>query len=119
VVRTSYETRLFLARTTSYRWLESGRRARRLLASSSADHELPLVFLPDGVVSAAPNRVNHRALGLRTTAESTLCLVVVGAGPSRLAAPYGAREDATAVIERRAWRQAAQSARISCRLRTV
>jgi thioredoxin reductase (NADPH) len=83
----------------------------------SAEAELPLVLMPDGAVlhGAGPREIAE-ALGLRTSAESTLYdLVVVGAGPAGLAAAvYGASEGLhTAVIERDApGGQAGQSARI-------
>jgi thioredoxin reductase (NADPH) len=117
----SYDTRMFLARNhVQYQWLEMERdaEARRLHdLFDSAEHELPLVLLPDGtILHGAGQRDLADALGLRTSAESTLYdLVVVGAGPAGLAAAvYGASEGLqTAVIEREApGGQAAQSARI-------
>ena len=117
----SYDARMFLARNhVHYQWLELERdaEAQRLHALfDAADHELPLVLLPDGTVLHAPApRQLAEALGLRTSAESTLYdLVVIGAGPAGLAAAvYGASEGLrTAVIERDApGGQAAQSARI-------
>ncbi len=117
----SYDTKMFLARNhVQYQWLELERdpEARRLQALfGGAEQELPLVVLPDGTVlhGAGPRDIAN-ALGLRTTAESTLYdLVVIGAGPAGLAAAvYGASEGLrTAVIEREApGGQAAQSARI-------
>ena len=117
----SYDTRMFLARNhVHYQWLELERdaEAQRLhTLFDAADEELPLVLLPDGTVLHAPApRDLADALGLRTSAESTLYdLVVIGAGPAGLAAAvYGASEGLrTAVIERDApGGQAAQSARI-------
>jgi thioredoxin reductase (NADPH) len=116
----SYDTRMFLARNhVQYQWFELERdaEARRLHALFGGDYELPLVVLPDGtILHGAGPRDLADALGLRTSAESTLYdLVVIGAGPAGLAAAvYGASEGLqTAVIEREApGGQAAQSARI-------
>jgi thioredoxin reductase (NADPH) len=117
----SYETRMFLARNhVHYQWLELGRdpEADRLAELFESDPaELPLVLLEDGsVVRGATSAGLAAALGLRTTAGSTLYdLVVVGAGPAGLAAAvYGASEGLrVAVIERDApGGQASQSARI-------
>ena len=117
----SYDTRMFLARNhVQYQWLELERDAEAGRLQSlfgGADLDLPMVLLPDGTVlhGAGPREIAD-ALGLRTSAESTLYdLVVVGAGPAGLAAAvYGASEGLhTAVIERDApGGQAAQSARI-------
>ena len=117
----SHDTRMFLARNhVPYRWseIEKDAEAARLfeLFGGEADH-LPMVLLPDStVLNGATMRELAEALGLRTTAESTLYdLVVVGAGPSGLAAAvYGASEGLrTAIIEREApGGQAGQSARI-------
>jgi thioredoxin reductase (NADPH) len=117
----SYDTRMFLARNhMHYQWLELERdaEAARLIGLfGGADADLPLVLMPDGAVlhGAGPREIAE-ALGLRTSAESTLYdLVVVGAGPAGLAAAvYGASEGLhTAVIERDApGGQAGQSARI-------
>ncbi len=117
----SHDTKMFLARNhVQYQWLELERdaEARRLQALfGGAEQELPLVVLPDGTVlhGAGPRDIAN-ALGLHTSAESTLYdLVVIGAGPAGLAAAvYGASEGLrTAVIEREApGGQAAQSARI-------
>ncbi|HEX2783327.1 MAG TPA: FAD-dependent oxidoreductase [Ilumatobacteraceae bacterium] len=117
----SYETKMFLARNhVQYQWLELERdaEARRLQTLfGGADQALPMVVLSDGTVlhGAGPREIAD-ALGLRTSAESTLYdLVVIGAGPAGLAAAvYGASEGLrTAVIEREApGGQAAQSARI-------
>ncbi|HUC32571.1 MAG TPA: FAD-dependent oxidoreductase [Ilumatobacteraceae bacterium] len=117
----SHDTRMFLARNhVPYRWseIEKDAEAARLfeLFGGEPDH-LPMVLLPDStVLNGATMRELAEALGLRTTAESTLYdLVVVGAGPSGLAAAvYGASEGLrTAIIEREApGGQAGQSARI-------
>jgi thioredoxin reductase (NADPH) len=117
----SYETRMFLARNhVHYQWLELERdaEARRLADLFEATPDaLPLVLLPDGgVLRGAGTAEVAAALGLRTSAGSTLYdLVVVGAGPAGLAAAvYAASEGLrVAVIERDApGGQAAQSARI-------
>ena len=117
----SHETRMFLARNhVPYQWLELERdeEAARLLGLfGGEDAALPLVLLPDGrSLRGASMREVAEALGLRTAAEAPLYdLVVVGAGPSGLAAAvYGASEGLrTAVIEREApGGQAGQSARI-------
>jgi thioredoxin reductase (NADPH) len=117
----SHDTRMFLARNhVPYQWLELERdaEAQRLFTLFAGEHhEMPLVLLTDGtVLRGAQVREIADALGLRTTAESMLYdLVVVGAGPSGLAAAvYGASEGLrTAIIEREApGGQAAQSARI-------
>jgi thioredoxin reductase (NADPH) len=117
----SYETRMFLARNhVHYQWLELERdaEARRLHdLFDGSDDVLPLVLLPDGSpLHGATTAELAAALGLRTSAESTLYdVVVVGAGPAGLAAAvYAASEGLqVAVIERDApGGQAGQSARI-------
>ena len=117
----SYETRMFLARNhVPYQWLELERdpEAKRLhLLFGGTPAQLPIALLPDGTVLHGVSTLElAKALGLQTSAESTLYdLVVVGAGPAGLAAAvYGASEGLrTAVIEREApGGQAAQSARI-------
>jgi thioredoxin reductase (NADPH) len=117
----SHDTRMFLARNhVPYQWLELERdaEAQRLFDLFAGEQrEMPLVLLTDGTaLRGAGVREIADALGLRTTAESTLYdLVVVGAGPSGLAAAvYGASEGLrTAIIEREApGGQAAQSSRI-------
>ncbi len=88
-----------------------------MVCSGAPTPNSPWSLLPDGTVlhGAGPREIAD-ALGLRTSAESTLYdLVVVGAGPAGLAAAvYGASEGLhTAVIERDApGGQAGQSARI-------
>ena len=117
----SHDTRMFLARNhVPYQWLELDRdaEAQRLFALFEGDQQqLPLVILENGtVLRGAELRDVADALGLHTTTESPLYdLVVIGAGPSGLAAAvYGASEGLrTAIIEREApGGQAAQSARI-------
>jgi thioredoxin reductase (NADPH) len=117
----SYETRMFLARNhVHYQWLELERdaeAARLHELFDGSDDALPLVLLPDGTdLHGATMSELAAALGLRTSAESTLYdVVVVGAGPAGLAAAvYAASEGLrVAVIERDApGGQAGQSARI-------
>lgn len=116
----SYETRLFLARNhVHYQWLELERdaEAERLHALLGSPDRLPLVLLPDGtVLHGATIAELAVALGLPTTARSTLYdVVIVGAGPAGLAAAVYASSEGlrTAVIERDApGGQAGQSARI-------
>jgi thioredoxin reductase (NADPH) len=117
----SHDTRMFLARNhVPYQWLELERdaEATRLMGLFGTDGgALPLVLMADGtVLQGAGLRELADALGLRTTTESQLYdFVVVGAGPSGLAAAvYAASEGlSVAIIEREApGGQAAQSARI-------
>ncbi|MFZ4720259.1 MAG: FAD-dependent oxidoreductase [Ilumatobacteraceae bacterium] len=117
----SHETRMFLARNhVPYQWFDLGRDAEavRLQTLFGGDTPAePLVLMADGTALHSPDtRALADALGLRTATESTLYdLVVVGAGPSGLAAAvYGASEGlTTAIIEREApGGQAAQSSRI-------
>ena len=117
----SHDTRMFLSRNhVPYQWLEIERdpdAVRLMDLFSEPDAALPLVLLADGsTLHGATLRELADALGLRTTAESLLYdLVVVGAGPSGLAAAvYAASEGLqVAIIEREApGGQAAQSARI-------
>ena len=117
----SHEARLFLARNhVPYQWIELDRdpEATRLLTRLGAGADaLPVIVLPDGTTLRQPTLLQLAdALGLHTKAESTLYdLVIVGAGPSGLAAAvYGASEGLkTAVVERSApGGQAGQSARI-------
>jgi len=117
----SNQIKLFLARNhVPYQWLELERdaEAQRLHGRiGAAPDELPLVLLPDGTALRNPTtRELADALGIQTRAEATLYdLVIVGAGPSGLAAAvYGASEGLrTAVVERDApGGQAGQSSRI-------
>jgi thioredoxin reductase (NADPH) len=117
----SHEARLFLARNhVPYQWIELDRdpEASRLLARLGVGPEaLPVIVLTDGTILRQPTLLQLAdALGLHTKATGTLYdLVIVGAGPSGLAAAvYGASEGLkTAVVERSApGGQAGQSARI-------
>jgi thioredoxin reductase (NADPH) len=117
----SHEARLFLARNhVPYQWIELDRdpEAPRLLERLGVGAEaLPVIVLPEGATLRQPTLLELAdALGLHTKAEATLYdLVIVGAGPSGLAAAvYGASEGLkTAVVERSApGGQAGQSARI-------
>jgi thioredoxin reductase (NADPH) len=117
----SHRIREFLARNrVPHRWLdvEGSEEARQLL--ESADHgapKLPLVVYEDGTYAEAPeNREIAERIGLRTRAEQQFYdLVIVGGGPSGLAAAvYGASEGLrTVLIEREApGGQAGTSSRI-------
>jgi thioredoxin reductase (NADPH) len=117
----SHRTRDFLARNrVPHKWLdvEESEQARQLL--ENADHgapKLPLVVYEDGTYAEAPeNREIAERIGLRTRAEQQFYdLVIVGAGPSGLAAAvYGASEGLrTVLLEREApGGQAGTSSRI-------
>ncbi|HSK99646.1 MAG TPA: FAD-dependent oxidoreductase [Rubrobacteraceae bacterium] len=117
----SHRIRDFLARNrVPHRWLdvEGSEEARQLLKST--DHgmpKLPLVVYEDGTYAEAPeNREIAERIGLRTRAEQQFYdLVIVGGGPSGLAAAvYGASEGLrTVLIEREApGGQAGTSSRI-------
>ena len=117
----SHRTRDFLARNrVPHKWLdvEGSEEARQLI--ENADHgapKLPLVVYEDGTYDEAPeNRAIAERIGLRTQAERQFYdLVIVGGGPSGLAAAvYGASEGLrTMLIEREApGGQAGTSSRI-------
>ena len=117
----SHRTRDFLARNrVPYRWfdVEGSEEAREIVAS--ADHgapKLPLVVYEDGTYAEAPeNREIADRIGLQTQADQQFYdLVIVGGGPSGLAAAvYGASEGLkTVLIEREApGGQAGTSSRI-------
>ena len=117
----SHRTRDFLARNrVPYRWfdIEGSEEAREIVAS--ADHgapKLPLVVYEDGTYAEAPeNREIADRIGLQTQADQQFYdLVIVGGGPSGLAAAvYGASEGLkTVLIEREApGGQAGTSSRI-------
>ena len=117
----SHRTRDFLARNrVPYRWfdVEGSEEAREIVAS--ADHgapKLPLVVYEDGTYAEAPeNREIADRIGLQTRAEQQFYdLVIVGGGPSGLAAAvYGASEGLkTVLVEREApGGQAGTSSRI-------
>src|SRR2546425_7213644 len=117
----SGEVRDFLGRNfVPHQWLnvETDEEAKQLLATSGKDvSALPLVVFADGsFMSNPPTSEVARKLGLRTKAESPFYdLVVVGAGPSGLAAAvYGAADGLhTLLIEREApGGQAGRSSRI-------
>ena len=117
----STEIRDFLGRNfVPHQWLniETDEDAKQLLTTAGADPAaLPMVVFPDGTFLNHPSaaEVAHR-LGLRTKAEFPFYdLVVVGAGPSGLAASvYGAADGLhTLLIEREApGGQAGRSSRI-------
>jgi len=100
----------FLARNLiPYRWLdvEQDKEGRDLCAlAGGADVPLPLVVFPDGSTQSCPAvSVLADRLGLHTQADSdSYDLVIIGAGPSGLAAAvYGASEGLrTLLIEREA-----------------
>lgn len=117
----SHRTRDFLARNrVPYRWMdvEGSEEAREVVAS--ADHgtpKLPLVVYEDGTYDEAPGNLEIAdRIGLQTRAEQQFYdLVIVGGGPSGLAAAvYGASEGlSTVLIEREApGGQAGTSSRI-------
>jgi thioredoxin reductase (NADPH) len=117
----SHRTRDFLARNrVPYRWMdvEGSDEAREVVAS--ADHgtpKLPLVVYEDGSYDEAPGNLEIAdRIGLQTRAEQQFYdLVIVGGGPSGLAAAvYGASEGlSTMLVEREApGGQAGTSSRI-------
>src|SRR5437667_1285963 len=117
----SSEVRDFLGRNfVPHRWLniEPDEAAKQLLTTTGADaSSLPLVVFPDGsFLGNPPTSEIARKLGLRTKAEFPFYdLVVVGAGPTGLAAAvYGAADGLhTLLIEREApGGQAGRSSRI-------
>jgi thioredoxin reductase (NADPH) len=101
----SYEIRDFLSRTqTPYRWidLDVDRATRELVETLTPGLErLPAVFFPDGTALLAPTR-NELAerIGLQTQARQPFYdLIVVGGGPSGLAAAvYGASEGLRTIL---------------------
>ncbi len=117
----SHQIKDFLGRNqVPYQWLdiESEPEANRLLASAeSSSADLPLVIFPDGSYLIKPTNVQiAEKIGLRTQAKLPFYdLVIVGAGPSGLAAAvYAASEGvSTVLIEREApGGQAGTSSRI-------
>lgn len=120
----SHEVKDFLARNrVPYRWVDIDRDSatRKLVDELQGDGDgtprLPVVFLPDGATLVAPKRSElAAAIGMRTEARRRFYdLVVVGAGPSGLAAAvYGASEglSAVAVEQAAAGGQAGTSSRI-------
>jgi thioredoxin reductase (NADPH) len=117
----SHRARDFLARNrVPHKWLdvEGSEEARRLIANvDQGAPKLPLVVYEDGTYAEAPeNREIAERIGLRTRAEQQFYdLVIVGGGPSGLAAAvYGASEGLrTVLVEREApGGQAGTSSRI-------
>jgi thioredoxin reductase (NADPH) len=117
----SHRMRDFLTRNgLPYRWLDVERHAeaRQIVDAAGLDpSSLPVVVFPDGTALGAPEHreVAERA-GLSTRAGGRFYdLVIVGGGPSGLAAAvYGASEGlSTVLVEREApGGQAGQSSRI-------
>jgi len=101
----SYEIRDFLSRTqTPYRWidLDADGATRELVETLTPGlKRLPAVFFPDGTTLLAPTR-NELAerIGLQTQARQPFYdLIVVGGGPSGLAAAlYGASEGLRTIL---------------------
>jgi thioredoxin reductase (NADPH) len=117
----SHRVRDFLARNrVPYRWLdvEGSEEAREILTNAdSGTPKLPLVVYEDGTFAEVPqNREIAEKIGLHTRAgQKFYDLVIVGAGPSGLAAAvYGASEGLkTVLVEREApGGQAGTSSRI-------
>jgi thioredoxin reductase (NADPH) len=95
----SHDTKDFLARNRiPYKWLdiEKDAEAHALVDSvENEQHQLPVVFFPDGTVEIAPDpRTLADMCGLQTQAtEHSYDLIIVGAGPAGLGAGvYGASE---------------------------
>src|SRR5262249_35675718 len=117
----SHQIKNFLAgNLLPYRWLDVERNpdARSLLDAAGIDvGDLPALFFEDGssLVNPDPRRVAERLGRSLSTARDLYGLVIVGAGPSGLAAAvYGASEGLkTLLLERHApGGQAGSSARI-------
>ena len=94
-----HATKDFLARNRiPYRWLdiEKDAEARALVETvDNEEHQLPVVFFPDGTVLVNPDmRTIAGQCGLQTQASAEFYdLIIVGAGPAGLgAAVYGASE---------------------------
>jgi thioredoxin reductase (NADPH) len=111
----------FLARNrVPYRWLdmEKDTSAQALVEGiDETELRVPVVFLPDGTILMAPDRLELAdKIGLHTEAEEPFYdLIIIGAGPAGLgAAVYGASEGLrTLMIERQATGgQAGTSSRI-------
>jgi thioredoxin reductase (NADPH) len=98
----SHELRDFLARNlVPFRWLDVDSTEGSSLAAASGASPLPLLVLEDGRVLAAPDRAQvAAALGTATQPEVEVYdLVVVGAGPSGLAAAvYGGSEGLRSLV---------------------
>lgn len=106
----AHDIKTFLARNhVPYRWYDverdtEGQRLKDL--ADAADHDLPLVLIPEGDTLRSPTALDlASALGLRTRAEQPLYDVcIVGGGPAGLAAGvYAASEGlSTVIVEREA-----------------
>ena len=101
----SYEIKDFLSRTqTPYRWidLDADRATRELVETLTPGlKRLPVVFFPDGKTLLAPTRSElAERIGLQTEARQPFYdLIVVGGGPSGLAAAvYGASEGLRTIL---------------------
>ena len=117
----SHAVKDFLSRTqTPYEWIDvdaNGSNRELVEAASPGLVRLPVVFFPDGTTLVEPtSRELAERIGLQTTATQPFYdLIVVGGGPSGLAAAvYGASEGLrTILVEATApGGQAATSARI-------
>jgi thioredoxin reductase (NADPH) len=102
---TSHTIKDFLSRNRiPYQWLdiEIDEEAKSLVEASTENfRQLPVVFMPDGVVLVNPGlRELAEKCGLRTEAsEAFYDLIVIGAGPAGLgAAVYGASEGLTTLL---------------------
>jgi thioredoxin reductase (NADPH) len=101
----SYEIKDFLSRTqTPYRWVDlDADPAARALAEAITPglKALPVVYFPDGTTLTAPtSRQLAERIGLQTEARQPFYdLIVVGGGPSGLAAAvYGASEGLRTIL---------------------
>ena len=101
----SYEIKDFLSRNqTPYRWidLDADQATRELVETLTPGlKQLPVVFFPDGTTLAAPtSRELAERIGLQTQARQPFYdLIVVGGGPSGLAAAvYGASEGLRTIL---------------------
>ncbi len=101
----SYEIKDFLSRTqTPYRWVDlDADPAARALAEAITPglKALPVVYFPDGTTLTAPtSRQLAERIGLQTEARQPFYdLIVVGGGPSGLAAGvYGASEGLRTIL---------------------
>lgn len=101
----SYEIKDFLSRNqTPYRWidLDADQATRELVETITPGlKQLPVVFFPDGTTLAAPtSRELAEHIGLQTQARQPFYdLIVVGGGPSGLAAAvYGASEGLRTIL---------------------
>ena len=107
---TSHDVKDFLARNRiPYQWLDIDKdlEAKALAQAHGGDgHRLPVVFFPDGEVLTQPdNRSLAERVGLQTQATQPFYdLIIVGAGPSGLAAAvYSSSEGLrVALIEKQA-----------------